>query len=144
MRRDENILSSYMKTAIGVGAIFTAVLSIFFLKSETIGNMFIDGTQGLHHMTAFFCLYVLIAVFNGFNARTTSKNIFEHIGQNKDFLKVMGLIVVVQVIMTYLGGVVLRTTPLAINEWFIILVLALSIIPVDLIRKAIVKDNEVH
>jgi len=144
LRRDENILSGYMKSAIGVGGIFTAVLSIFFLTSKTIGNMFIGGSQGLHHMTAFFSLFVLLSVFNGFNARTTNMNVFEHIGQNKDFLKVMGLVVVVQVIMTYLGGVILRTTPLALNEWLIVLALSLLIIPVDLIRKKLVESNEAH
>jgi len=144
LRRDENILSGYMKSAIGVGGVFTAVLSIFFLTSKTIGNMFIGGSQGLHHMTAFFSLFVLLSVFNGFNARTTNMNVLEHIGQNKDFLKVMGLVVVIQVIMTYLGGVILRTTPLALNEWLIVVALSLLIIPVDLIRKRLVESNEAH
>ncbi|ABW19589.1 calcium-translocating P-type ATPase, PMCA-type [Alkaliphilus oremlandii] len=142
MRRDENILSSQMKSAIGVGAIYTAVVSILFLTWKTIGNMFIDGSQGLHHMTAFFSLFVLIAVFNGFNARSSNKNIFEHIGQNPNFLKVMGLIVVVQILMTYIGGVILRTTPLDFNEWLMVLLLSASIIPIDLIRKFLVKSDE--
>lgn len=142
MRRDENILSPYMKSSIAVGGIFTTILSIFFLTSKTIGDMFIGGRQGLHHMTAFFCLFIMVAVFNSFNARTTTINVFDHIGQNKDFLKVMGLIVVIQVVMTYLGGVVLRTTPLAINEWLIIILLSILIIPIDSVRKSIVKDQQ--
>lgn len=144
MRRDENILSQYMKSSIGVGGIFTTILSIFFLTSKTIGDMFIGGAQGLHHMTAFFCVFIFAAIFNSFNARTTSMNIFEHIGENKDFIKVMGLIAVIQVVMTYIGGVILRTTPLDLDEWLIVLVLSVLIIPIDLIRKSIVKGNEVH
>lgn len=143
-RRDENILSKYMWSSIGVGGIFTALVSIFFLTSKTVGDMFIGGSQGLHHMTAFFSLFILTAVFNSFNARTSNMNIFEHIGQNKDFLKVMGLIVIIQVVMTYIGGVVLRTTPLALNEWLIVLIFSVMIIPVDLIRKTIIKSDEAH
>ena len=143
-RRDENILSKYMWSSIGVGGIFTALVSIFFLTSKTVGDMFIGGSQGLHHMTAFFSFFILTAVFNSFNARTSNMNIFEHIGQNKDFLKVMGLIVIIQVVMTYIGGVVLRTTPLALNEWLIVLIFSVMIIPVDLIRKTIIKSDEAH
>jgi len=143
-RRDENILSKYMWSSIGVGGIFTALVSIFFLTSKTVGDMFIGGSQGLHHMTAFFSFFILTAVFNSFNARTSNMNIFEHIGQNKDFLKVMGLIVVIQVLMTYIGGVVLRTTPLALNEWLIVLIFSVMIIPIDLIRKTIIKSDEAH
>ena len=53
-------------------------------------------------------------------------------------MKVMGLIVVVQVAMTYFGGVILRCFGLTANEWLFVIGMAFTIIPVDLIRKAFV------
>ena len=43
--------------------------------------------------------------------------------------------------MTYLGGAVLRCHGLDFVEWLVVLVMAASIIPVDLIRKAIMKNK---
>ena len=40
--------------------------------------------------------------------------------------------------MTFLGGAVLDCYGLNLTEWIVVLVMAVSIIPVDLIRKAIV------
>ena len=50
----------------------------------------------------------------------------------------MGLIVVVQIAMTYLGGVILRCFGLTGIEWAFVVGMAFTIIPVDLIRKAVV------
>jgi magnesium-transporting ATPase (P-type) len=88
-------------------------------------------------LTGYFAFFILIAVANSFNARTEKLNLFDHILENKGFLKVMGGITLVQIIMTYIGGSVLRCYGLQLNEWAIVLVMALTIIPVDLIRKAI-------
>ena len=41
--------------------------------------------------------------------------------------------------MTYLGGSILNGWGLNATEWLVVLVMALSIIPIDLLRKAIVK-----
>jgi Ca2+-transporting ATPase len=53
---------------------------------------------------------------------------------------VMFLIVVIQVIMTYIGGRVLRTAPLTSQEWLVVVVISLTMIVVDLLRK-IVRDQ---
>ena len=46
-------------------------------------------------------------------------------------------ILIVQVFMIYFGGALLRTAGLTIKEWLCVLSLALTIFPVDLIRKII-------
>ena len=69
-------------------------------------------------------------------------NLFDNIGGNTGFLKVMGLIVVVQIIMTYFGGVILRCFGLTASEWIFVLAMAFTIIPVDLVRKAIVGTSK--
>lgn len=41
--------------------------------------------------------------------------------------------------MTYYGGAILRTAGLVFSEWIVVLTLALTIIPLDLMRKFITK-----
>jgi P-type Ca2+ transporter type 2C len=41
--------------------------------------------------------------------------------------------------MTYLGGEILSTRGLVLNEWMVVVILSLGIIPVNMIRKAITK-----
>lgn len=88
-------------------------------------------------MTAYFSMFVLCAVFNGFNVRSNTVNIFEHIKENISFLKVMGIIVVVQVILTIVGGDFFSCTPITPGHWLVIIAMAFTIIPVDMIRKFI-------
>jgi hypothetical protein len=45
----------------------------------------------------------------------------------------------VQILFIYLGGSVLRTVPLSIDELKITLLLALSVFPADLLRKFVLR-----
>jgi calcium-translocating P-type ATPase len=140
--RSENILTRDMLSAVLTCGIFTTAFSLFFLTYPPIRELFVrDGlpNQGVFY-TAFFNIFVLMVTFNAFNARTEKINLFEHIFENKGFFRVIGFILVVQVIITYIGGTILRATPLNVSEWMIILVLSITIIPVDLIRKKL-RDN---
>ena len=47
------------------------------------------------------------------------------------------MITVVQIALTYLGGVIFRCHGLNVKEWAVVIVMSISIIPIDLIRKAI-------
>ena len=76
-----------------------------------------------------------MAVFNGFNVRVRSLNLLENISKNIGFLQIMALIVIVQIILTFVGGKILRMTPLTEQEWFIVVTMAFSMIIVDLMRK---------
>ena len=130
-----------MWSAILTGGIFVSILSLYFLRADWIANSFRTGPDGSHDMylyTGFFSFFVIISIFNGLNARTDTMNLFEHITLNKGFIRVMSLILVIQVIMTYAGGVILRTYGLIFSEWRLILMLAFLIIPLDLLRKFIV------
>ncbi|MBF0573998.1 MAG: cation-translocating P-type ATPase [Desulfamplus sp.] len=139
-RRDEKIVSADMWSSILMGGIFVSSLSIVFLTSGWIADFFRFGPDGKHDMylyTGFFSFFVFISILNGLNARTETMNLFEHITQNMGFVKVMSSILIIQVVMTYAGGVILRTYGLAFNEWLLIIALALLIIPLDLLRKFI-------
>lgn len=88
--------------------------------------------------SGYFALFIFIAIFNAFNARTERFNLFDNIKGNTGFLKILGIIAVVQIFMIYVGGKVMSCVPLNVTQWLVILGLAVSIIPVDLIRKAVV------
>lgn len=151
-RRDEQIVSKYMWSSIITDAAWMFILGIALLTVVPLQKVFVenyDFADKLFHIpdlsqpeflelgTAFFAFFIFSAVFNAFNARTEKMNLFDNINGNKGFLKVLGLIAVVQIIMTYLGGSILRCHGLDAVEWVVILIMSISIIPIDLIRKAI-------
>ena len=92
--------------------------------------------------TAYFCLFVFTAVLNGFNVRSTSVNVLERIEDNKNFLKVFGIILLVQIGITYIGGTMFSCTPFAFKGWLLIFALAFTIIPVDMLRKKIITKSK--
>ncbi len=146
-KRDEKIISPYMMSAIGTGAAWCFVTSLVFLLTDFSTSHFRDvnppgvnimfGDDSVYVLTSYFAFFIFMAVFNAFNTRTTTINLFEHIGENPGFLRVMGLIVVLQVIMTQFGGAVLRCYGLTASEWAFTIAMAFTIIPVDICRKLI-------
>ncbi|MBS4538724.1 calcium-translocating P-type ATPase, PMCA-type [Clostridium sp. D2Q-11] len=139
--RDESIINKYMWSSIITNAIVIGGLSIFFLISDMIKGLFRQGPNGnedIYYLTGFFGFFIFINLLNMFNARTKDINIFNNILENDKFLKIVGLIFIVQIVMTYIGGAVLRTEGLIIKEWLVIIPMAMIIIPIDIIRKLIV------
>ena len=132
--RTQSIVSAKMMNQILFAGAWVAVLSFAFLKAPFFINMFANTEE---HMTAYFSMFVLCAVFNGFNVRSNTINIFEHIKENMSFLKVMGVIVIVQVALTLVGGKMFSCTPITLTHWIIIIFMAFTIIPIDMIRKII-------
>ncbi len=141
-RRDESILSPSMKSAIFVGSLWTLAVSLFFLLSPVVKGFFRPDGEDLYHMTGFFAFFIFTAIFNAFNARTQGRNLFAHMKKNPGFLRILGLIVVVQVALTYLGGAVFRSYGLNMKEWLVVLGFAVLIIPVDILRKTFMKSRE--
>lgn len=140
-QREENIVSKYMWSAILTGSFWTFILSMYILLSDYIGSLFRSGINNKYLLTGYFSFFIFISVFNAFNARTDKINLFDNIFKNKGFLNTMVIIVIVQIIMTYLGGAILRCYGLTLVEWEIVLGLALTIIPIDIIRKKIISKK---
>lgn len=132
--RTQSIVSAKMMNQILFAGAWVAVLSFAFLKAPFFINIFANTEE---HMTAYFSMFVLCAVFNGFNVRSNTINIFEHIKENMSFLKVMGVIVIVQAALTLVGGELFSCTPITVKHWLVIIAMAFTIIPVDMIRKVI-------
>lgn len=140
-QRDENILSRYMKTEILTGSLWIFALSMVFLMTPFVANYFRPDEGSKYLLTGYFTFYIFAAVFNAFNARTDQINLFDNIKKNHGFWKVLLLIVVVQIVMADFGGEVLRCYGLTIREWIVVTILAFTMIPVDLIRKAVLKAS---
>ncbi len=139
-RRDEAIVSKYMWSSIITGALWTFALSLVFILVPFVENTFFRADADHKYLlTGYFAFFIFSAVFNAFNARTEEFNLFKYMKGNKGFLKIIGLIAVVQIILTYLGNVIFQCYGLTLKEWAVVIVLALSIIPIDLIRKLICK-----
>lgn len=136
-RRSAPIVSRKMLTGIALGGIYMTLVAIAFYKSAWVDHLFRDAADHIYTYTGFFCTYIFMAVANGFNVRVAGLNLLENIGKNKGFLEVMGLIIVIQVALTYIGGRILRTTPLNAAEWLVVVLFSLSIVVVDLLRKAL-------
>lgn len=134
--RTQNIVSKNMMAQVLVTGTWITVLSFLFLKLPFFSEMFETETQ---HLTAFFSMFVLSAVFNGFNVRSEGVNIFEHISENKGFTKVMGIIILVQMALTVVGGELFSCSPFGVTQWGVILLLASTVIPFDILRKILFK-----
>lgn len=131
-RRDEPIVNVDMWSSILFNGLAVAVLGIIFLTAEPVKAFFQSEAA---FMTGFFAFFVFIHNFNKFNARTPRLNLFYHILKNKGFLKVVILIFAVQVFFTHLGGEVMRTVGLSLEEWIFVFALSTVIVPLDLARK---------
>ncbi len=136
-KRDESIINKYMISEIVFTGLYSALLCLLFLKSKFIGGLFRDSVDKVYLMTAFFGLFIFIDIFNSFNARTSRLDIFANILDNKVFIGIMLFITVVQVLLIYYGGSVFRTAGLTFKEFLIMNFLALTVIPIDWIRKLI-------
>jgi len=135
--REEKLITRNMWSSILFNGIFIAVLSVIFLKSDFIRSLFQrDGAFSEEvFLTAFFAMFVFLNNFNKFNVRVEEFNLFHHIFENKGFLNVVGMIFVIQFLITYFGGEMFRTVYLLPHEWLYVMGLSVVIIPFDLLRK---------
>ncbi len=136
-RRDEPILNRYMAGEIVWLGGFTVALSLLFLKHPAITAIFRPAEDGIYLLTAFFALFIFASVFNCLNTRTDRLKIFAGLSKNRAFLFIMAAVLFIQILFVYLGGSVLRTAPLTARELLVTSLLALSVLPAGLLRKAL-------
>ena len=137
--RTQSLVNKNMMSQVLCAGAWLGVISFAFLKLPFFKELFENEGQ---HLTAYFSMFVFSAVANGFNVRSEGINIFNHIKENKGFIKVMLVIVLVQIILTFVGGEIFSCTPFGIKGWLIIIVMSLTMIPVDMLRKIIMKSSE--
>ena len=138
-----NILTGYMKSAIGVASVFITLVCLAILKNVGgIQGFITNGTGNFEMVTTFtFTVFIYAVIFNSLNTRSNGFNVFEHIGENKKFSIVMISIAVVQTLIIQFGGKVFSTVPMDVQHYIVALLIAVLIIPADLIRKALTKNK---
>ena len=144
-KRTDNILTTYIKSAIGTSSIFITLGSILILENIAGITSFVTPADcadpELYKKTFMFAFFIYSIIFNSLNTRSERFNLFEHIGENKRFVLVMGAIFVLQTVIIEIGGEVFSTTMLNAKALLVSMALALLIIPVDLVRKAFVRKK---
>lgn len=140
-KRDEEIINKYMKNEIIFTGAYSSLLCILFLKLPFISSLFRSDINNIYLMTAFFGLFIFSGIFNCFNARTHRLNLVSNLSKNRVFLLVICFIVIVQIILLYYGGNLFRTTALNIHEFLIMLCFSFTVIPVDFIRKILLRKK---
>ena len=142
-KSNEKIINSYMYNEIIITSLYTALICILFLKLPIIRTIFRIGENNKYLMTAYFSLFIFLGIFNAFNARTYRINIFSDILKNKVFLIIISFIILVQIYLIYYGGDLFRTYGLEVHEFFLIIIIAMSVWLVDIIRKLLLKKLNV-
>ena len=143
--RTDNILTKYIKSAIGCSSVFITVVSILILKDVggLTSRLIPEGCANpeMYTKTFMFAFFIYSIIFNSLNTRSERANLFEHLGENKRFVLVMGSIFILQTVIIEFGGAVFETVMLDPKTLLVSMGLGLLIIPVDLIRKLFVRSK---
>uniref|UniRef100_I5AXH3 P-type Ca(2+) transporter n=1 Tax=Eubacterium cellulosolvens (strain ATCC 43171 / JCM 9499 / 6) TaxID=633697 RepID=I5AXH3_EUBC6 len=148
-RRDESIISKNMASQILIMALWLTIVSFCFLKMPVFLKVFGDKEK---LYTGYFVLFVVAALFNGFNVRDDGFAIFKGLNENPGFLKVWFAIVAVQALIVNAALIPLTPfkwissmfscTPFGLKGWGVVALVAVTMIPVDLLRKVIAGDGK--
>ena len=139
--REASIVSKEMLIEIIISAAYITFVCLGILFIPFIRNLFGD-VDVTYLKSALFATFMMAITFNGFNARTSHINPFEGLGRNKNFLIVMFAIFAMQFVFVTFGGEVLSVEALSPASWLICIVLAFLVIPIDMIRKALMHKSD--
>ena len=141
-KRDESIVSKKMMGQILTMGIWLTVVSFIYLKVPFFVNLFANEEQ---HLTGYFVLFIVAALFNGFNVRDDGFAIFAGLNENKEFIKVFLIIIIVQALLVNAAivplapfqwiGEMFSCVPFGIKGWIAVVLLACTMIPADMVRK---------
>lgn len=135
--KGSKLLSKQTLSQIGVSVVgFLAVFGITLLPP--IRNIF--GSEEVY-ATARFALLVIMATLNGFNIRTDGMKLLKGISKNKMFIKIAVCIFVLTFVLAQFGGSIMGCVAMTATQWVTVVILALTIIPIDLIRKVVIKHK---
>ena len=137
--RSESIVSAGMLTEIIVSALYITGICLSILFVPKVQEFIGAAGNEVYLKSALFATFMMAITCNGFNARTAHLNPFEGIGRNITFLVVVGVIFLLQFVFVEFGGKALAVTPLSAATWGKCLLLAFLVIPIDIIRKLIIR-----
>ncbi len=143
--REQSIVTGAMLGEILLGAAYITVICLAILFSTSVQSFLAPAGvtfDAVAVRSALFATFMMAITFNGFNARTSHINPFEGIGRNATFLVVMAFLLVVQYVFVTFGGKALAVEALPLCTWGKCLLLAVLIIPLDMIRKLFTLKSE--
>ncbi len=136
-RRDESIISKPMAIQIVIMSLWLTAISIIWFKVPFFRAQFATDAQWY---TGFFCMFVFSFMVNAFNVRSDGMNVFEYLSENKRFVHIWLAIMAVQIVLVSVGGIigeVFSCQRFGLQGWLTVCAMALTMYPVDLIRKAL-------
>ena len=136
-----HIINSYMFKEIFFTGLYTSLLGIFFFKSPLVYNFIRYADDYRYLYTAYFAFFIFSSLLNALNARTTRLNILANILKNKPFILIFTSISIIQMYLIYFGGDLFRTYGLTLKELFFVILLSLSVIPFDWLRKLLISKE---
>lgn len=111
------ITKSMFKNIIGMALFFIITLTavIFYIQKDGVTD---------HELSIFFSLFVLLQFWNLFNAKTvgTNQSAFHDFWENKNFIIISSVILVMQIFIVQIGGKIFRTVPLSFETWIALIV----------------------
>lgn len=145
-RRDESIISKNMFIQFVTMGIYMLIASIIYFTVPAIRSLFPEGTLGdAQFKTAYFAMFMFMAIFNGFNVRTDGFNIFEKLNENKSFVKIWLIMLLATVALCMINGTIPLIGPIigemfscvafGIKGWLLVIVAGFTMIIVDMLRK---------
>ena len=107
------ISKSMMANIFGIGLLFLAILLGILVYMNK------DGIVSVYELSVFFTIFVMMQFWNMFNARTLGGNrsAFYKLKENRNFVVIAVLILVLQIVIIQFGGGFFRTEPLSLEHW---------------------------
>lgn len=136
-RRDESIVSKNMFIQFTFMGVYLLILGVVWFTNGFIGSLFETPEQ---LKTGFFAAFMFSAIINGLNVRSEGFDIFKGVNQNKNFFKVMLVMLAATVFLCVVGGPigdVFSCTRFALIGWVAVIIAGILVIPVDMLRKLI-------
>lgn len=122
----------------GTGIFFTIVLIAALLILQK------DGHMSEQALSWFFTFFVMLQVWNMFNAKAfmTGRSALAGLWKSKSFLWVIVLIVVGQYLIVTFGGKMFNVVPLSLNEWFTISAITMPVLLFGEIARIVKSRNK--
>ena len=142
-RRDESFVTRSMIGKILFMSAFFIFVTLFM--QATGWYLGVDPKNSTLVGSVVFTSYVFMQVFNLFNSRSVKpeRSAFTNLFKSRTFLFVMGLIVVVQILLTQFGGKTFNTSPLTWGVWVQILLLGIMVLILGKVYRLISRRKKI-
>ena len=123
----------------GIFLCFLLGLMFFYLVPAGVSH-FAPSVE----LSVFFTVFVMLQFWNLFNVRCsgTTRSTFRGLFQNKPFLLIVAIILILQLLIVQFGGAVFRTAPLSLSAWVYIIAGTSIVLWVGEIMRAVQRRYE--